>query len=759
MSNIQTFLEHKRQSKNRHRRSEGPAMGNLEGALELAGKGIYVLPLCWPDDKGKCACYMNHTHPKEIGKAPLISGGYKNASSDEHQIREWWTKWPDANVGIALQQSGFYDISSDSSEWYERFQELGIPDGAASYRSSEDYKVHFLMRRPDGCPTTRSCKSGERDLMADGYAVAPPSLHKSGRNYEWVVPLADVESLPEAPKWAVDMLTPSEEPKPKRELVRNLESDGTPPIPLTKDWMRDLWEGKEVRWTPEGEINRSETLYHIGKALVKAGLRDEAEIAEALAERDESLGFDKYASRKDGGDKEYYRIAVKVLDRYADDSADEEDEEEDEKQGAQGAGPTEKLANAITSSGYFATDAGRKLYVYQNGVYRPHGEEHVKTRVRALLEAAGQKWTSHRAKEVLEYITVGANTLLDKPTALNLKNGVIQLISDRPAFFQHSPYYLTQVQLPVVYDPEAECPEFDKFVSEVFPPDAVEAGVPYEIFAWLMEPGAAMQKALLLYSDGESGKSSYLSVLRAFLGEPQNVSALSLHHIVSERFSVAGLVGKLANICPDIPSKHLSDVSVFKTITDGKEALKGEYKFKDPFDFVPFARLAFSANKIPTCDDDSHGYVRRWLIVPFPNQIPEEKQIQRETLAAMLTTEQELSGILNKALMVCPRVRERGVTETPSMRKAWEQMQRYINPMEEWLSERTIESPMERVRGDKLYANYQEFCQEVGMTPLPRRDHTRRLEQMRPKLIRTKKSTGGYPFWRGIGLIGNTEAL
>lgn len=427
-----------------------------------------------------------------------------------------------------------------------------------------------------------------------------------------------------------------------------------------------------------------------------------------------------------------------------------------------GAGQTEKLANTIINGDYFAKDAGRRLYVYRDGVYRPNGEEYVRMRVRELLEAAAAKWTPYCANAVVEYITVGVDDLLECPLdgRLNLRNKLVVLTEGDDigiSEWNHNPAYLTQVQLPVTIDPEAKCPKFDRFVSEVFPQDAVKAGVPYKIFAWMMAPNVVMQKALLLYGEGESGKSSYLSVLRAFLGL-ENVSALSLHQIVNERFAVAGLVGKLANICPDIPSRHLKDASIFKIITDGKEALKGEYKFKPPFDFVPFARLAFSVNKIPTSDDDTHGFMRRWLVIPFKKRIPPEKNIPRDKLQAMLTTPQELSGILNKALAVWEEVRERGVPETPSMRKAWEEMQRFINPMEEWLSERTTESPMARIQGNRLYADYQSFCEEAGIPPLPRRDHTARLKQMRPRLT-LRKSTGGYMRWSGIDLLSGEVPL
>ena len=58
-----------------------------------------------------------------------------------------------------------------------------------------------------------------------------------------------------------------------------------------------------------------------------------------------------------------------------------------------------------------------------------------------------------------------------------------------------------------------------------------------------------------------------------------------------------------------------------------------EYKFKDSFEFVPYARLVFSANHPPKSQDASPAFFRRWLVVPFertfadgaPDTIPERQ--------------------------------------------------------------------------------------------------------------------------------------
>lgn len=212
----------------------------------------------------------------------------------------------------------------------------------------------------------------------------------------------------------------------------------------------------------------------------------------------------------------------------------------------------------------------------------------------------------------------------------------------------HSPKFLSPVQLPIRFDPAAKCPAWDQFIAEVFPGDS--EAIAWEVAAWLITPDTSIQKAVLLTGEGANGKSTYLRALVAFVGK-HNTSVVSLHRLEQDKFAVARLVGKLANICPDLPSAHLASTSMFKAITGG-DVLHGEYKYLDSFEFVPYAKLVFSANQPPRSDDPTHGSFRRWLVVPFMRTFDEGTSgtLPREVLDARLSEPAELSGVLVKAL-------------------------------------------------------------------------------------------------------------
>jgi hypothetical protein len=276
----------------------------VDHALSYAARGWHVLPL-WPvDDTGRCAC-GNAECVRSAGKHPLwklVPNGVLEATTDLQTIRQWWAAWPDANIGVALEPSGLLDIAPDCKEWLETFQENGLPATVAFQSGGGDGNRHHFYRRPADCPIYRINKSKQYDLSTGGYAVMPPSNHKSGRRYTWLVN-PDQRNVADAPDWAVTMLKNA---KPKPNPNPPTFDDDEPPVRLSGSALR-LWQGEA------SEISdRSSYLWAIAKELYRSGATAKT-ILGAIAERDVSLGFNKYASRPDGGLTAYRNTTIKAI--------------------------------------------------------------------------------------------------------------------------------------------------------------------------------------------------------------------------------------------------------------------------------------------------------------------------------------------------------------------------------------------------------------------------------------------------------------
>lgn len=416
-------------------------------------------------------------------------------------------------------------------------------------------------------------------------------------------------------------------------------------------------------------------------------------------------------------------------------------------------GPVAQYADLICADNRFARDAGGKLYRYRDGAYRSKGEAFIQRDVKRLVNSLDdtKRWSSRFSLEVVEYIRVDATELWERPPGdvVSVANGLLQLRTGN--LLPHSESYLSPVQLPVKFDPAASCPAIEQFVGDVFPPDAVSLA--WEIPALMMAPDPSVQKAVLLLGAGGNGKSTWLAMLTEFLGKV-NTAAVSLHRLESDRFSSARLIGKLANICADLPSEHLAGTSTFKALTGG-DAIEAEHKFRDSFSFEPFARLVFSANSPPRSSDGSDGFFDRWLVVPFDARFRgTRREISRKELDARLSSPGELSGLLNKALAAWQEIQRRGgrLSEPESVKAAWAEFHAMTDPLSVWLDQFTVEDPEAMVPRTTLRAAYGAACEQAGRPSPTETSFGRAMKKARPNVLSAQRTLNGRMQWSYVGI-------
>lgn len=147
---------------------------------------------------------------------------------------------------------------------------------------------------------------------------------------------------------------------------------------------------------------------------------------------------------------------------------------------------------------------------------------------------------------------------------LNVLNGLLNL--ETFELEPHTPELLTIVQLPVVYDPDADSSVIDTFLRMVMPEDC--APVLEEFAGYCLVPSMRYEKALMLIGEGGNGKGTLIAALTAMLGK-QNVAGVSLQDLAENRFAAADLFGKMANLHADIPNRILENTSRFKELVSG----------------------------------------------------------------------------------------------------------------------------------------------------------------------------------------------
>ncbi|CAG9359617.1 DNA primase family protein [Clostridium perfringens] len=385
---------------------------------------------------------------------------------------------------------------------------------------------------------------------------------------------------------------------------------------------------------------------------------------------------------------------------------------------------------------------GESFLIYENGVYNISGEKEAgriimdymlpNYCIMASIRDCREQWDILVSKDFDDFNR--------NPYLVNVRNGLLD-IRDM-SFNEHTPSYLSTVQLNVEYNPQVDCPQFKKFLNEVL--DCKLIPLVQEIVGYLLTTNTASQKAFVFWGPARTGKSTLLWVVEYLLLGKKNVSNIPWQEI-GDKFKTAELLGKLANVFSDLPSKSIDDTGIFKGVT-GEDYLMAEKKNKNPFKFKPFARLVFSCNELPrNYVDRTEGFYRRLIIVPFSRQI--EKSKIDKSLKYKFQREKE--GILNWALEGLKRLYENNFEFsenelTDGVKKEYKRENNNVISFVEECCELDGLFSCSRI---EIYEAYKEFCVEAGLKALSQIKFNKELEG---NFNITRSRSGKLRLWNGV---------
>lgn len=391
--------------------------------------------------------------------------------------------------------------------------------------------------------------------------------------------------------------------------------------------------------------------------------------------------------------------------------------------------PSAEVAKILLRHFHFRTFADTdEVLIYKDGAYRPGGEKYIGTMVEYLMMYLGRDCTSHFVEQVVGHIRRSTQTLrseADKdPCIVNLKNGLLYLDLEkgRHKLRPHTPDYFSVIQLPVKYDPKARCPKIKKFFREsVRKEDRV---LLIEVVAFALFRPYVIKKAVVLYGSHDNGKSVYLRLLEHFFGK-ENCSHVSMQELANDRFAAADLEGKILNTCADLPVQAMRETNIFKLAVGG-DTIRAQRKNQNAFTFRNTAKLLFSANQLPRTPDRSKAFFNRILLIDFPYTVPVKKQ--NLNLEYELATPEELSGLLNEALKVLPRlIKRKRFSRVETVEEIMERYEIRSDPVSAFVEERCILDAHAKAGKNEVYKAFLEYCQAKGFSPLSRREFNKLL--------------------------------
>lgn len=363
-----------------------------------------------------------------------------------------------------------------------------------------------------------------------------------------------------------------------------------------------------------------------------------------------------------------------------------------------------------------------QLYIYEDGQF-VSGHRYIESYMVKNIPSL----KSAQRTEVLKYLDLIVPELQEADARyISFENGVYDITTGEIKPFS-SDFVITN-KIPVVYDPTAYDALCDRTLNKIACNDPSIRALLEEAIGYSFYRRNELSKAFFLTGEGSNGKSTFLDLIKSLLGK-DNISELGMEEL-NERFSVAMMAGKLANIGDDISDEFLQGkaISSFKKIVSGN-SIKGEFKGQDPFFFEPYTKLYFSANELPrTKSKGFKAVLRRMVIIPFNAHFSKSDPDFDPYIKWKLLSESSMKYLARLGIEGLKRVLEnRGFTDSQKVNDELQTYELENNPIMLWIQDLDIENDIIHEPTAKVHRMYRAFCIENGFTEMSQISFSREL--------------------------------
>jgi putative DNA primase/helicase len=406
-----------------------------------------------------------------------------------------------------------------------------------------------------------------------------------------------------------------------------------------------------------------------------------------------------------------------------------------------------------------------EILIYRNGIYIPFTDTQIKNQIIEYLEEPTEieaidkefldiKFSTslfNQVKNRLHYHILKLKDFDKWPWRVQCLNGWVDLRSGyftEYVEFNENPYP-SRIQIPIMYDKDAKCKEINKFIVSVFGVERLS--FIYEIISYLLYRSNKFQKAFIFFGEASSGKTTFIEMIRKFLGE-NNIQDISIQKI-NKQYQMAQLKDKLANIYDDLPIKKLNYIMNFKQVVTNK-TLTGELKFVQKLvTWNNFCKQLYTCNVLPEVGDDTgDDFWRRIILIHCTNHF--DNGTKDFDIGDKISTREEFSGLLNLCISNFRALHGRGnflekFDNIDTVKGIW---QINVNPMKLFLEECCLVSYQEEdfEEADFFRAQLNAFRKSKNAEPISMNMITRRLKDLG---VEKKQKGNGKRYYIGIKIV------
>lgn len=346
------------------------------------------------------------------------------------------------------------------------------------------------------------------------------------------------------------------------------------------------------------------------------------------------------------------------------------------------------------------------------------------------------------------HMTLKHDQLDVDPFLLNVLNGTIDLKTGqlRP----HRPEdFITKIA-PVHYDPEARCDLFLQFLNQIFKADDELIAFVQRAIGYALTGSVREQVFFLLYGTGANGKSTFMELLVAGLGDyaiaaPPGLLLKKKHE--GHPTDLADLFGARFVTTSEVKTDARWDEERIKSLTGG-DTIKARRMREDFWSFSPTHKIFISTNHKPATNDSSIGFWRRVRMIPFTTTIPEDQRDPKllDKLKA------ELPGILAWAVRGCLEWQRLELGTAAAVEKATADYRAESDQVAEFLQDSCELGPSYKVQAKALYTVYYDWCNGRKEAPNSVKAFGTRMRELGYATIKSSTT-----FYQGLRLANRAD--
>lgn len=325
----------------------------------------------------------------------------------------------------------------------------------------------------------------------------------------------------------------------------------------------------------------------------------------------------------------------------------------------------------------------------------------------------------------------------------NCKNGTLDLRTME--FREHRPEdFLTKVS-PVIYDPDADCPRWRTFITEIMQGDNARADYLQKAIGYSLTGDTKMECLFILYGPtSRNGKGTTMESILRIMGEygknadPTMLQAKFNSQSGGPSEEIARLAGsRFVNISE--PEKKITlDAALTKRLT-GNDTITARYLHENSFEFRPNFKIFINTNHRPNITDLTLFESGRIKIIPFDRHFEENEQ--DKDLKSTFAKPENMSGILNWMLEGYKLFRSQGLAMPDSVVQATTDYQIFSDKMGQFFDECIEEKEGCELRRGAVYTRYKEWCGENGYRAEAAKNLNQEIEK-RYKTARKRPNDG-----------------